>query len=115
MELTQQEQRMVERLRKQERQWRWARWTTLLVGVFSAGVCFFISSLVLPRIQSEKDMASTAFILAITFPAILIFAGNATMCLALAFRDWHGNTARVLMLRLVDESAKRKAKDEHTA
>ena len=115
MEFNQQERRMVERLRKQERQWRWARWTTLLVGVFNVGVCVFISFLVLPHVQSEKDMASAALMLAITFPGILIFAGSATVCLALAVRDWHGNTTRMLLLRLVDESAKRSAKDEHAA
>ena len=115
MELTQQEQRMVERLRKQERQWRWARWTTLASGIFSAAVCVYIFLLVLPRVQSEKHMASAAMVAAVTFPAVLVFASAATMCLTLVFRDWHGNTTRILLLRLVDESSKRKVLDEHAA
>jgi hypothetical protein len=87
----------------------------LLAGVFSAGFCVFVFCVVLPRIQSEKDMASAALALALAFPGILIFAGSATMCLVLVIRDWHGNTTRALLLRLVDESTTRTPNDEHVA
>ena len=109
MELTEREQRMVQRMRKQERQWRWAKWAALLAGILSAAGCIFVLCMAMPQVQSE-DTASGAFMLAIMFPVVLVFAGTAAMCLGLVCRDWHGNTTRSLLLRLVDGSAERKAK-----
>src|SRR5437899_5867358 len=39
MNFTPQETKLIERLRKHDRQWRWARWLVLVMGVFSAGLC----------------------------------------------------------------------------
>jgi hypothetical protein len=115
MELSHQEQRMIERLRKQERQWHWARWAALASGILSAGLCGFILCFILPRVQSGTDMAGAAFGLALMFPMVLVFAQIAAIGLALVIRDWHGNTTRTLLLRLVDDSTKRAAEDEHNA
>lgn len=105
-ELNKEELRMVERLRKQQRRWRWARWTTLLVGVFSAGGCVSMLYFVLAGIRPGNDPASAAFVLAIAFPGLLIFACSAAFCLYLALRNWGGNTIQTLLLRIVDDSTK---------
>ncbi len=39
MTFTPQEMKLIERLRKYDRQWRWARWLVLLMGLFSTGLC----------------------------------------------------------------------------
>src|SRR6185312_14911545 len=36
---TPQEMKLVERLRKQERQWNWVRWVRLGAGICSLGIC----------------------------------------------------------------------------
>ena len=107
MELTQKEQRMVARLRKQERRWRWGRWLMLSSGVFHAAVAVVTSCVFLPQIQAESDMANAAFELAVVFPLVLVFSANATLFLCLAIRDWHGNTTRMLLLKLLETSSKR--------
>jgi uncharacterized membrane protein HdeD (DUF308 family) len=99
---------MIERLRKQEHQWRSGRWASLVSGIFSAGFCVTIFCMVVSYLQSKSpDTASSALLLSVSFPIILIFAGHAAVCLALAIRDWHGNTTRTLLLRLLDEGDKR--------
>jgi uncharacterized membrane protein HdeD (DUF308 family) len=115
MNFTPQERKMIERLRKQERQWRWGRWMSLVSGIFSAGICIAIFCMVVTRIQSKSaDIASSALLLSLSFPIILIFTGHATICLLLAIRDWHGNTARTLLLRLLDECDKRSMTHDDT-
>ena len=107
MQLTALEHRMVERMRKQERQWRWARWLTLFMGVFQAATGIAVLCVIMPRIESgREDMASSALILSLSYPFILLCAGSATLFLCLAIRDWHGNTTRTLLLRLLDYGGK---------
>jgi hypothetical protein len=116
MELNQQEQRMVERLRKKKRHWRWVRWMLLVIGISSAGLCIAIFYLVVPSAQSQsQDASSSALLLSVSFPIILIFASQATVCLSPAIRDWHGNATHTLLLRLLDECKKRSVGDDHAA
>ena len=104
---------MVETLRKQDRNWRFGRWMVLVSGIFSAGLCIAIFCLVVPRIQSKsEDISSAEFMLSFSFPIILLFAGTASMCLTLVIRDWHGNTTRTLLIKLLDEQQERGIPDD---
>jgi|SRR6185295_5611189 len=106
MKLTRQEQQMVDRLRKQERQWRWARWTTLVSGIVTGVVAAYIFYLTTSQFPSDGDSVSSVVILVLSFIACLMFTAIASFQLVQVFTDWHGNTTRVLLLKLIDESTK---------
>jgi hypothetical protein len=110
--LSEREQQMVTRMRKQECQWRWAKYGALFAGVVSAVVVVFFLFVAIPRIQST-DSASGGVMMAIIFPIILVFVGTATICFTLVIRDWHGNATRSLLLKLIDaETEQDRANDK---
>lgn len=111
MELSQEERRIVERLRKQEQSWRWGRWMMLFVGLFSLGLSVTGLVIVIPFLQRASDTkaesaVAAAFMLALLHPAILGFACVGIVALFWTIRDWRGNSTRILLLRLLDDRTK---------
>src|SRR5688572_30231967 len=92
IELSQEERRIVERLWKQEQNWRWGRWMVLFVGLFSLGLSVTGLLMVIPFLQRASDgkaesVVASAFMLALLHPAILAFACVGIVALFCTIRD----------------------------
>lgn len=116
MQLTSRETKLVERLRKQERQWPRLRWFTLGAGIFGA-LCFsFILITLLKHVDSalgdHGDFLAPAWLFAFArfWPTCLIGFGLAAYLIGWTIRDWSGNANRVLLLKLLEADQKDGAK-----
>ena len=117
MQLTPREMKMVARLRKTERLWpRW-RWAVLGAGIFAWAVYGFIAFSIYDRLQSiDADHGNVEFNIwlvgfAMMWPKCLIGFVVGACLIVFAIQDWHGNTNRVLLLKLLD--AQQKQADSH--
>src|SRR5882724_2699504 len=98
MEFTQHEMKLIDRLRRDERRWPRLRWIILAAGVLLAANAIF--GLAVCLVVDFGDDAP--FQLALLLPMSLFLAGFAAGLVAWAFRDWHGDVKRMLLLRLLD-------------
>src|SRR5512133_3530111 len=114
MKLSERELKIVARMRKYERQWRWGRWMTLFVGVFCAAASIFWAWVAVSSVQSEET-AKAALSVALAFPTELVSLGIGTQCFIMAIRDWHGNATRSLLLRLIDAADDEQNRKERNA
>ncbi len=105
MELTPQERKLVERLRKQQRRWLWGRWFFLVIGVASIVLCamfgFLLHSLVADSAGVNLDGRIVFFIVLIWTKCCMYF-GFALWFLITAWAKWHGDINRTLLLKLLD-------------
>jgi len=111
MELTSQELKQLDRLRKQERQWPRTRWIMLTAGVFNAAIYGYVMGMVVHRLfHSGNDPASTGelfssfniFLFAFIWPLFLLMICHSGWFIVEAIRDWHGNINRRLLLKLLE-------------
>jgi hypothetical protein len=104
MEFTPQETKLIARLRKQQRQWAWARWFCLGLGVASVVLCamfgVLLHSLVSGPIGEHPDGMSVLFIVLIWTKCCMYF-GFALFFLFMAWTKWHGDVNRTLLLKLL--------------
>jgi hypothetical protein len=119
MKLSQEDQKMIEGLRKQELNWRRGRWMMLFVGLVCLGLSVAGFVIVIPFLQRAADAktvsestVAAAFMLALFYPPALAFSGIGIAALCRSVRDWRGDAARILLLRLVDD---RSRGDDHDA
>jgi hypothetical protein len=110
MEFTSTELKQIERLRMQERRWPRTRWFLLATGITIAGVYIYMLVLLLHLLfLSENDPArlgdvlshSNVLVFAVFWPNCLLALCYAAWCISLAIRNWHGNTGRMLLLKLL--------------
>jgi hypothetical protein len=107
---------MVERLRKQERQWPQLRWFTLGAGLFGALCSSFIWIILLKHIDSalgdHGDFLARAWLFAFAsfYPKCLLGFCLSAYLIGWTIRDWSGNTNRVLLLKLLEADQKDRAK-----
>lgn len=94
---------MIEQLRKQERQWRWAKWVLLLGGAFLCGCYLLMLLWVTKAVSVEEFGESAALIYAMVFPKAYVMIAAAAILMGWAIRDWRGNTTRTLLLKLIDQ------------
>jgi hypothetical protein len=111
MQFTSKEEKLIRRLRKQDRQWRWLRWFAVAGGTIGVvnlvlyGWVFFplVNGLSAPEHPDVNDVLA----IAIFFPKLLVTVGVTTMCFAISWRDWNGNVTRMLLLKLLDAEQRR--------
>jgi hypothetical protein len=101
--LTPRESKLVERLRKQERQWRYTRWLLLAGGLVLAGMWAWVLYYVCVVGERSGDKDWPALLLALTYPKVLFGMIIAAAMIGFALRDWWGSPTRGLLLRLLDE------------
>lgn len=109
MNLTLQELKMLERLRKQERQWRWARWLVLLMGCLSTAACLVFGFLLhglIAESQAGQFDAHTVFFIVLLWTKCCFHLGFGTWCFATVWFKWHGDVKQMLLLRLLDAQQK---------
>src|SRR3954471_22451689 len=103
MNFTPQEMKLLERLRKRERQWRWGRWLLLVIGISCIGLCilfgFLLHSLLAISDHRLFDANMMLLILLIWTKCCFYFVFG-IWSVATAILDWHGNANRTLLLKL---------------
>jgi hypothetical protein len=120
MDFTPGEMKLIERLRKQERRWRWTRWLLLGMGAFLLVAYGYLACMLYDHSMSSFgsdrfDTQVALLILALVWPKILMMLGLAGVFIGWAIRDWHGNVTRMLLLKLLDAHQRPSARDEKTA
>jgi hypothetical protein len=109
MQFSQREIKLIEKLRKQERQWPWTRWVVLAMGALSmievALGGYFLSLALTGSGADHPDSGEVLVIALVVTKGILMFL-FAIWCFVVAFRDWHGNVRQLLFLKLLDAQEK---------
>jgi len=105
MNFTAQEMKLLQRLRKRERQWRWVRWLLLVTGIFCIGLCamfgFLLHSLIDVSDHGQFNTTMVFFMLLIWTKCCFYFIFG-VWCLATVNQNWHGDVNRMLLLKLLD-------------
>ena len=118
MQFTPQEMKLIERLRRQERQWPRARWLLLATGIF-VPVCYtpilvrFFGTLRLDETPQVENLVWKLFNFLLFYPTCLIGFCLAAWLITLAIIHWHGNAHRMLLLKLLDAQPKETSRDAH--
>lgn len=96
---------MIERLRKHERQWRWARWLLLGAGMLSVGLCvlfgFLLNGLIAESQLGTFD-AQTVFFIVLLWTKCFFCLLFSTWCFVTTWFKWHGDVNQMLLLRLLE-------------
>jgi hypothetical protein len=138
MQFTDKEARLIERLRRQQRNWPLARWLVALIGILVFALCTWMLiveiesfrerrrgiSFVFSEIEttkteiSQREISTMAGLLSIMqdetvesslfFVVWLPFALFGLWCFAIAIRDWRGNANRTLLLKLLENEARQR-------
>jgi hypothetical protein len=114
MEFTPHETKLIERLRKEDRQWAWGRWVVLVCGVLCIVMCGLVGYL-LYRIISDAgsippDSKSILVILLFWTKCCMYFVFG-VWCFVIVCTKWHGDVNRMLLLKLLDAQQKEATKD----
>ncbi len=113
MQLTPQEMKMVERLRKDERSWQRWRWVILAVVPLAFGSAAYFAFCTCRLIDSKVvSEAQTAMLIAVFWPQVLLVLVAAAGLIGLAVRDWHGKAHRALLLKLIEAHERESSNDE---
>jgi hypothetical protein len=98
------ETKQIERLRKREQQWRWARWLYLAIGgMMAIGIVLYGCRLWrLFNIGDANGWPSPIVLeIAVLWPAFVIKLAVGGYFTISALTKWHGDPNRMLLLRLV--------------
>jgi len=107
MQLTPQEEKFVERLRKRDRQWPRYRWILLIVGLFVLACYGYITISMYQRMDFEHLELYGVLFFAILWPKCLLMFLLGMGFIAWAINDWHGNANRKLLLRVLEAQMER--------
>jgi hypothetical protein len=102
MQLTPQEVKFVERLRKRDRQWPRNRWIMLVVGFFALACYGYITISMFRRMDFEHLELHDVLFFALLWPKCLLMFLLGMGFIVWAISDWHGNANRKLLLKLLD-------------
>jgi hypothetical protein len=105
MNFTPQETKLIERLRKHDRQWRWARWLVLMMGVFCIGLCTMLGYVLYGLIagsQAGHFDGQAVFLIVLIWTKCCVYFVFGDWCFITACLKWHGDVNRMLLLRLLD-------------
>src|SRR5215467_4196419 len=104
MEFTTQDTKLIERLRKRHRQWRWIRWVLLANGVLYAALCVACGYLLSTFFRGPAHRVDSDEILgvAVFWTNCLMFFVISTWSFVTAALKWRGDPTQILLLRLLD-------------
>jgi hypothetical protein len=103
--------RLIEKLRKRERQWRRLRWVLLGVSLLAFGCYGYISVSLYNRLHWEALTTEDTFLVAVFWPKILLGMVLGVWFAVWPLTSWHGNTTRLLLLKVL-EAQSEKTDDE---
>ena len=100
MKFTAAEQRLIARLKKQERNWRFTRWILLVGGVIMGGLWIWLILWIFDTTEGRPE--ERQMITALAYPKALFGLTAAVLFFVWALRDWYGSPTRRLLLRLIE-------------
>jgi hypothetical protein len=127
MQITAQEMKLIDRLRKEEQRWSRTRWVLLAMVILILAIYGFIGGQLIGMTKAEahefgdeakgvpvsvqllgivERSQTVTFAVSLFWPLLLIGFCGAGWLIALLIRDWHGNVQRMLLLRLLDAQQK---------
>jgi hypothetical protein len=109
MEFTPQQIGLIKRLRKQNRQWMMTRWIILALGILSVlASCVAAYALYLVAFEPPQDSLNslTVFIILSLWTICCLNLLFGMWCFAAAYVKWHGDSIRILLLKLLDAQEK---------
>jgi len=112
MEFTRQELKLIETLRKRERQWRWLIWTLPGLSVFIVCCYGYIGVSLYRHLHWEALTVEDAFLFALFWPKILVAIALAAWFIVWPLTSWHGNGTRLLLLKLLDAQRDKEHDDD---
>jgi len=108
MQLSDTENKMVARLRKEQQLIIRLRWVRLLVAIVGLAACVYCEFTLIEVVRSDPDQFSL-FLVALISPFIcLIFLGD-TFAIVYILRYWNGKPETRLLLRVIDDFEKHDA------
>jgi hypothetical protein len=102
MELTANELKLLKRLRKYERQWRYTRWVLVAGGLALMGMWAWMLYYISTSTQTQGSEEAGLF-RALAYPKVLFGMIFAATMIGFALRDWWGSPTRILLLRLLEQ------------
>lgn len=118
MQFTPQETKLIEKLRKQNRQWPRTRWLVLAIGLLSSIVCggwgYFVYMLTLASNRSPLD-SGDAFIIALLWTKCCLWFWIGMWAFVTVCTKWHGDVNRMLLLRLLDAQERQTGANEQAS
>jgi hypothetical protein len=119
MQLTQQETKLVKRLRRNERSWWWERWLYLGLGLIIELCYGFILFSMLDRLKSVAFDVNALGAGRVDFyflwPKCMIMLPVGAVLIGWTLGHWQGNAQRKLLLRLLDAHQEGITNHEHIA
>jgi len=112
MQFSPQEMKLVERLRKQERQWRWVRWMSLCLSLFIVGCYGYIGISLYHRLHWEALTTEDVFLVAVYWPKMILAMGFAAWFVIWPLTNWRGNATRLLLLKLLDAQSEKQGDEK---
>ena len=103
MKLTAKESKLVERLRRHDRQWHFTRWVLIIGGVALIGMWAWMLRYVFDSGERSGDKEAAVLLHALAYPKVLFGMIIGALMIGFALRDWYGSPTRTLLLRLLEE------------
>ena len=100
MKLSEADKKLVRRLQKNERAWRWVRWFTLFGSV---GLIVQCALLVLDLVNRSAESDGSQSVIAIISPVCWILLCLFSALLGYTLACWRGDPKARLLLRLLEE------------
>lgn len=105
MNLTEKEERLFQRLQKEEANWPKARWLVLLITIASfclsvVNVYFLVG--LLNEVSQRVPASENAFLLSLLAFKLAIYFTIFVFSLGIVLKNWRGNARRMLLLKLLD-------------
>jgi hypothetical protein len=100
MKLSEADAKLVRRLGKNEKTWRWARWTALLGGLLMIGASAFLFQRLWSTLTPDKLLLLLCLFVA-PVCGVVLFLGAVSVGYTLAF--WKGRPVLKLLLHLIEE------------
>ena len=104
IEFTIHELKLIERLKKRDRQWRWGRWLMLVTGTFCIIICVlcgYALHLVISISGGNVDSNVILWMMLYWTKCCLYFVLGLAFFIKVAM-NWHGDANRKLLLKLID-------------
>ena len=103
--------KLIERLRKQERQWHWMRWTLLGLSLFILACYGYIGISLYNRLHWEALRTEDVFLVAVYWPKMMLAMGFAAWFMIWPLTSWRGNASRLMLLKLLDAKSQVKGNE----
>ena len=112
MHFTTKETKLIERLRKQERQWRWLRFVLPTLSLFVIGCYTYITVSLYHRLNWNALTIEDVFLVAMYWPKMLLAMCLTAWLIIWPAANWRGNATRILLLKLIEAQQSEKSDDE---